>query len=57
MQRTLRNLDFFHIGWWRLLFLPLFVIALPLFWLLQAPLLLLFTLLWFLAYLLWLVFG
>lgn len=46
-----------HIVSWRLLFLPGFVIALPLFWVLQAPLLLLFTLLWFLAYLLWLVFG
>lgn len=46
-----------HIVSWRLLFLPGFVIAGLLLWVMQAPLLLLFTLLWFLAYLLWLVFG
>ena len=46
-----------HIVSWRLLFLPLFIVALALCWLLQAPLLLLLALLWFLAYLLWLVFG
>lgn len=46
-----------HIVSWRLLFMPLFVIAVALFWVLQAPLLLLFSLLWFLAYVLWLVFG
>ena len=46
-----------HIVSWRLLFMPVFVVALASFWVLQAPLLLFFTLLWFLAYVLWLVFG
>ena len=46
-----------HIVSWRLLFLPLFVLAGLLFWFLQAPLLLLLTLLLLLAYLGWLVFG
>lgn len=46
-----------HIVSWRLLFLPMFAIAGFLFWVLQAPLLLLLTLLCFLAYLLWLMFG
>ena len=46
-----------HIVSWRLLFLPVFVVAGLLFLVLQAPLLLLLTLLCFLVYLLWLVFG
>jgi hypothetical protein len=45
-----------HIVSWRLLFLPILVITVLLFWVLQAPLLLLLTLLGLLAYLLWLVF-
>jgi hypothetical protein len=46
-----------HIISWRLLFLPVFVVGGLLFLVLQAPLLLLLTLLCFLAYVLWLVFA
>jgi hypothetical protein len=46
-----------HIVSWRLLFLPIIVIAGLFFWVLQAPLLALLTWLCFLAYLLWVVFG
>jgi hypothetical protein len=46
-----------HIVSWRLLFLPVFVVAGLFLLVLQAPLFLLLTCLLFLAYLLWLVFG
>jgi hypothetical protein len=46
-----------HVVSWRLLFLPGFVLVGLLFWVLQAPLLLLLISLWFIAYLAWLVFG
>jgi hypothetical protein len=46
-----------HIVSWRLLFLPVFLLAGFLFWVLQAAILLLLTILWFVAYVLWLVFG